>query len=92
MAHEPRLSLLFRSSRAKAFDDAKAREFVETLLTGLAPRLYAGWEESDLERKRIAIEIRTLADGNGFDTMGISDNATLVDALVNRLVQHYGNE
>lgn len=77
---------------AKSFDDAHAREFVETLLTGLAPRLYAGWQESDLERKRIATEIKTLADGNGFETMGISDNETLVDALVNRLIQHYGNE
>ena len=77
---------------AKSFDDGKVREFVDTLLTGLSPRLYAGWQESDLERRRIAIEIKTLADGNGFEAMGISDNVELVDALVNRLVQHYGND
>jgi type I restriction enzyme R subunit len=77
---------------AKSFDDAHAREFVDTLLAGLAPRLYAGWQESDLERKRIATEIKALADGNGFEVMGISDNDALIEALVNRLVQHYGNE
>jgi type I restriction enzyme R subunit len=77
---------------AKSFDDAHAREFVETLLAGLAPRLYAGWQESDLERKRIATEIKALADGNGFEAMGISDNDALVDTLVNRLIQNYGNE
>jgi type I restriction enzyme, R subunit len=72
-----------------AFDDAQARQFVEVLVNGLKRTLYTGWQESELEQRRVKLDIETLADGDDYVSLEISDNTDLVEALMKRLVQHY---
>ena len=86
------LFLDIKHATGAAFDEAKARQFVEILVTGLARTLYAGWQESELERHRVETDIKTLGDGDDYAALGIADNATLVEVLVKRLIQHYGVE
>ncbi len=75
-----------------AFDETKARQFVDVLVAGLLKGLYAGWQESDLKRNDVVTDIKTLADGDDFASLGISDNADLVETLLKRLIQHYAIE
>jgi type I restriction enzyme R subunit len=86
------LYLEIKHATGVAFDDGKARQFVEVFVTGLLRTLYAGWQESLLERRRIETDIKTLADGDEYATLGISDNTDLVEALMKRIVQHYSIE
>jgi hypothetical protein len=72
-----------------AFDDSKARQYVDVLVGGLFKGLYAGWQESELKRNDIVIDIKTLGDDDDFAPLGISDNANLVEMLLKRLIQHY---
>jgi len=41
---------------------------------------------------RVETDIKTLADGDDYASLSISDNANLVDTLVKRLIQHYAIE
>ena len=84
------LFLEIKHALGSAFDEAKARQFVNELLTGLSRDFYAGWQESDLKRKDIATDVKTLADGDDYAALGISEKADLVETLLSRLVQHYG--
>jgi type I restriction enzyme, R subunit len=86
------LFLDIKHATGAAFDETKARQFVDVLVAGLMKGLYAGWQESDQECRRIETDIKALADGDDFASLGISDNANLVETLVKRLVQHYGIE
>jgi type I restriction enzyme, R subunit len=47
------LFLDIKQATDSSFDEAKAREFVEVLVSGLERSLYAGWQESELERRRV---------------------------------------
>jgi type I restriction enzyme R subunit len=84
------LYLDIKHETGEVFDDQKARQFVEVLVAGLTKTLFVGWHESDLEKRRIETDIKTLADGDEVESLGISDNVNLVELLVKRLVQHYG--
>jgi len=86
------LFLDIKHATGAVFDEAKSRQFVEVLVAGLTRALYAGWQESELERRRVETDIKTLADGDDYAALGIADNANLVEVLVKRLVQHYGIE
>lgn len=83
------LFLDIQHATGAAFDETKARQFVDVLVAGLMKNLYAGWQESDVKRGEVATDIKTLADGDDFGSLGISDNADLVETLLNRLMQHY---
>jgi type I restriction enzyme R subunit len=84
------LFLEIKHATGAAFDEMRARQFVNVLVAGLAKDLYVGWQESDLTRKGVVTDIKTLADGDDFAPLGISDNDDLVETLLKRLVQHYG--
>ena len=84
------LFLEIKQATGAAFDETRARQFVDVLVAGLAKALYAGWQESDLTCKGVVTDIKTLADGDDFASLGISDNNDLVETLLKRLVQHYG--
>ena len=86
------LFLEIKHTTGAAFDETKARQFVDVLAAGLAKALYAGWQESDLKCRDIVTDIKTLADGDDFASLGISDNADLVETLLKRLIQHYAIE
>lgn len=86
------LFLDIKHATSETFDETKARQFVDVLVGGLRKGLYAGWQESDVECRRVETDIKALADGDDFESLGISDNANLVETLVKRLVQHYGIE
>ena len=62
------------------------------LVAGLTKELYAGWQESDQEKRRIETDLKTLADGNDFASLQISGNADLAEVLMKRLIQHYAIE
>jgi len=86
------LFLDIQHATGAAFDEAKARQFVDVLVAGLSKSLYAGWQESELKCKAVVTDIKTLADGDEFTSLGISDNADLVETLLKRIVQHYAIE
>ena len=86
------LFLDIKQATGNNFDSVQAREFVELLVSGLEKSLYAGWQESEVERRRIETDIKTLADGDDYVSLGISDNINLVETLMKRLVQHYAIE
>jgi len=86
------LFLEIKHATGAVFDEAKARQFVDVLVAGLTKGLYAGWQESELKCKEVVTDIKTLADGDDFALLGISDNADLVETLLKRLVQHYAIE
>jgi type I restriction enzyme R subunit len=86
------LFLDIKHSTGHAFDETKARQFGDVLVAGLTKGLYAGWQESEQERRRVETDIKTLADGDDYASLGVSDNANLVDTLVKRLIQHYAIE
>lgn len=86
------LFLDIKHKTGTAFDETKARQFVDILVAGLAKALYAGWQESELKCNDIVTDIKTLADGDDFVSLGISENADLVETLLKRLVQHYAIE
>jgi hypothetical protein len=75
-----------------AFDEAKARQFVDILVAGLKKALYTGWHESGSKCNDVVLDIKTLADGDEFASLGISDNVNLVETLLKRLIQHYAIE
>ena len=83
------LFLDIKHGTGAVFDDTIARQFVDVLVSGLAKGLYAGWQESEVERRRVETDIKTLADGDDYVSLAISDNATLVETLLKRLIQHY---
>jgi len=83
------LFLDIKHATGDLFDESSAREFVEVLIGGLLPVLYTGWQENEFELDRVATDIRVLADGDRYESMGISENTDLVETLVKRLVQHY---
>ena len=72
-----------------AFDESKARQYVDLLVAGLVKGLYAGWQESERKRNDIIIDIKTLGDDDDFASLGISDNLNVVEMLLRRLIQHY---
>jgi type I restriction enzyme R subunit len=86
------LFLEIKHRTGAAFDEAKVRQFVDQLVTGVVRTLYAGWHESDLERRRVETDIKTLADGDDYASLGISGKTDLVEVLVRRLIQHYAVE
>ena len=86
------LFLDIKHATGDVFDEAKARQFVDLLVGGLKKGFFAGWQESELEQQRIETDIKTLADGDDYASLGISDNANLVETLVKRLIQHYAIE
>ena len=45
-----------------------------------------------MKRNDVVTDIKTLADGDDFGTLGISDNVNLVETLLKRLIQHYAIE
>jgi hypothetical protein len=55
------LFLDIRHATGAAFDETKARQFVDVLVAGLMKGLYAGWQESDQECRRIETDIKALA-------------------------------
>lgn len=86
------LFLDIKHATGDAFDEIKARQFVDVLVAGLTQGLYAGWQESKQECRRVETDIKTLADGDDYASLEISDNANLVETLVKRLIQHYAIE
>jgi type I restriction enzyme, R subunit len=86
------LFLDIKHKTGTAFDETKARQFADILEAGLCKALYAGWQESELKRKETVTDIKALADGDKFASLGISDNADLVETLLKRLIQHYAIE
>jgi type I restriction enzyme R subunit len=86
------LFLDIQHNTGKAYDETKARQFVDVLVVGLSKGLYAGWQESELKCKDVVTDIKTLADGDDFASLGISDNVNLVETLLKRLIQHYAIE
>jgi type I restriction enzyme R subunit len=86
------LFLDIKQATGGAFDETKARQFVDVLVSGLTKGLYAGWQESEQECRRVETDIKTLADGDEYASLGISDNANLVEKLMKRLIQHYAIE
>ena len=72
-----------------AFDEDRARQFVDVLVGGLLKGLYAGWQESEVKRNDVVTDIKTLGDDDDFASLGISDNVNLVETLLKRLIQHY---
>lgn len=72
-----------------AFNEDASRQFVEVLVSGLKSWLYVGWHESELEQRRIETDIKTLADGDDYASIEISEKTNLVEALLKRLIQHY---
>ncbi len=86
------LFLDLKHGTAERFDEGAARRFVETLVGGLQQKRFrAGWQESDLEVNAIRTELKVLGDDPDFETMGISDDADMVEKLMNRLEQHYAS-
>jgi type I restriction enzyme R subunit len=83
------LFLDIKHATGASFDEAKTRQFVDVLIGGLEKGLYAGWHESQQERHRIETDIKTLADGDDYASLAISDNSNLVETLLKRLIQHY---
>jgi type I restriction enzyme R subunit len=83
------LFLDIKHGTGNAFDEGRARQFVDVLVAGLSRTLYAGWQESDLECRRVQTDIKTLADGDDYESLSISGNDNLVEVMVNRLAQHY---
>jgi type I restriction enzyme R subunit len=86
------LFMEIKNSTVEGFDEARARQFVEVLINGLKGTLYAGWQESDLERRRVQTNLKTLADGDDYSALRINENENLVEVLMKRLIQHYGIE
>jgi type I restriction enzyme R subunit len=86
------LFLEIKHATGNHFDEGQARQFVDVLVAGLTNELYAGWQESDQEKRRIETDLKTLADGNDFASLGISNNADLIEVLMKRLIQHYAIE
>jgi type I restriction enzyme R subunit len=83
------LFLEIKHALGPAFDEAAARQFVDILVAGLSKVLYAGWQESQMKKNDIVTDIKTLADGDEFAPLGISEKADLVETLLTRLIQHY---
>lgn len=83
------LFLEIKHALGPAFDEAAARQFVDILVAGLSKVLYAGWQESQMKKNDIVTDIKTLADGDEFSPLGISEKADLVEKLLTRLIQHY---
>ncbi len=83
------LFLEIKHALGPAFDETKVRQYVEILVAGLAKVLYAGWQESRMMRNAIVTDVKTLADGDDFASLGISERSDLVETLLTRLVQHY---
>jgi hypothetical protein len=86
------LFLEIKHATGELFDETQARQFVDVLVAGLTKELYAGWQESDQEKRRIETDLKTLADGNDFASLGVSNNADLIEVLMKRLIQHYAIE
>ena len=86
------LFLDIKQSTGAAFDETKARQFVDVLVAGLAKTLFAGWQESPLKCQEVVTDIKTLPERDEFASLGISGNADLVEKLFKRLVQHYAIE
>ncbi len=86
------LFLDIKHATGDAFDEVKARQFVDVLVVGSMKAFFAGWQESEFERRRIETDIKTLADGDDYASLGISDNTNLVETLVKRVLQHYSIE
>ena len=86
------LFLEIKHATGDHFDETQARQFVDVLVGGLTKELYAGWQESEQEKRRIETDLKTLADGNDFGSLRISENSDLVEVLMKRLIQHYATE
>jgi type I restriction enzyme R subunit len=84
------LFLDLKHGTGERFDEDKARRFVETLVRGLEQKRFrAGWHESELDVNAIRTDLKVLGDGTEYESLGISDDETLVEKLMNRLEQHY---
>jgi type I restriction enzyme R subunit len=86
------LFLEIKHATGERFDESSAHQFVDVLVAGLTKELYAGWQESDQEKRRIETDLKTLADGDDFTSLGISNNPDLIEVLTKRLIQHYAIE
>ena len=81
-----------KNASSEAFDEASAHQFVDVLVNGLKGTLYSGWQESELERRRVETSLKTLADGDDYATLRINENENLVEVLMKRIIQHYSVE
>ena len=74
------------------FDDAVARAFSAELAKLAKRKAYAGWQDNTQELKRLRADIKVLALDEAYESTGIADNEEWLDALIKRLIQHYGLE
>lgn len=65
------------------------KAFTKELVYIIKNKIYKGWQDNDKEIKRIQLEIEVLAAGNDYDGLNISDDEETIEAIINRIIQHY---
>jgi len=73
-----------------SFDDVTARGFSAKAAWFVKQKAYAGWQDNPMELKRLRAELEILGHDDEYSLLCIPDNEELLDALLNRLAQHYG--
>lgn len=72
------------------FDDTAGRGFAAGIARLIKRKAYAGWQDNPQELKRIRTDIGVLALDDDFAALGIADENELMEAVLRRLIQHYG--
>jgi type I restriction enzyme R subunit len=72
------------------FDDAAGRGFAAGIVRLIKRKAYAGWQDNPQELKRFRTDIGVLALDDDIAALGIADDNELMEAVLRRLVQHYG--
>lgn len=76
-------------NRKDNIDSELLKAFTKELVSIIKNKIYKRWQENDKEIPRIQLDIEVLAAGNDYDELGISDDEEIIEAIINRIIQHY---
>lgn len=72
------------------FEEEIAKSFSKTLINDvIKKRIYAGWQDNDMEIKRIRNAINIHSATDEYLSLKIYKNDELLDQVLNRIIQHY---
>jgi type I restriction enzyme R subunit len=79
-----------KNARAGSLDELLAKQFVKDLFDNvIKKRIYMGWQENDLEPKRLKVDISIFAASDEYQGLQIDDDSELLDRIMKRVIQHY---
>lgn len=79
-----------KNAHAGSLDELLAKQFVKDLFDNvIKKRIYMGWQENDLEPKRLKVDISIFAASDEYQGLQIDDDSELLDRIMKRVIQHY---